>query len=169
MKVMCSFTQENRTTEEKYLLENLRGEKCELFCSCTDFRKLDNIYCVSPKEVRYLSSSDYDDYDIFVLSFTDSKSNYILTKKMLQGLKIRSLILNDPDSTVAENSLDGVTGLYALDVGQSSIEVISLVILIFIDCFFFTCARYTHVQFYLKNMPENIVYRMCVVFLITTL
>lgn len=142
---MCSFIQENRTTEKTFSLDHVRGEKCELFCSCADFRKLDNVYCLSYKELRSsLEYGDYDDYDIFMLSFSDSKSNYNLTKKMLLGLKIRKLSLGDPDITVAENFLDGVTGLYELDVGQSGIEVISLdFFLIFIDCIFFTCATYT--------------------------
>lgn len=135
IQVNCSLIQENKTTEEKYYLDHVPGEKCEFsFCSCADFRKLDQVGCVSRKELSYPSLPDYDGNDIYILSFYDSKSNYNLTKKMFQGLNISHLYLNDPEIIVAENVLEGVVGLYKLDVLQSSIEVIFL---IFFNIYYF--------------------------------
>lgn len=136
IQVNCSLVQENRTTEDKYLLDHVPGEKCEFsFCSCADFRKLDQVGCLSRKELPFSSLPDYDGNDIYILSFYDSKSNYNLTKKMFHGLNIRILYLNDPEIIVAENVLEGVIGLYKLEVHQSGIEVIFLIILIFIISF----------------------------------
>lgn len=111
--VEVSILHEHGTTEAEFLSSVEPRRNCvERICTCADIPKWDGVVC------------ELDSRSLFpILGFWHFKH---LSGKMFQGLRIYSLHLWNPDTTVDENVFEGILGLTRFYVNQSSIKVIYL-------------------------------------------
>lgn len=115
--MFCVIIQINYGISQEHVLEGTvplmdiaSREKCtNRYCTCAEIPQYNGVDC----EVDYWSG--------FPLLYFKNFS--YLPGRMFQRLRIHSVYLWDPDSTVAENVLEGIIGLRKFLVERSRIQV----------------------------------------------
>lgn len=121
--VLCAFSRVNYAIAKEPVareagpfLDTERRGKCSAeSCTCAQIPKWTGVDC------EHVTESPFPTLDFRRFKY--------LPERIFLGLRIYAVFLWDPDITVSENVFDGILGLDAFLVAQSSIKVIYFLIL----------------------------------------